>query len=91
MEFAGTEDEPVVLLGNADMAILSGDLKKAISILKNVDPTANGYMDARKKLASIYLDQMKQRRQYAKCYEDLAHTFPTTENLKLYGDALMSI
>lgn len=62
MEFAGTEDEPVVLLGNADMAILSGDLKKAISILKNVAPTANGYMDARKKLASIYLDQMKQRR-----------------------------
>lgn len=91
LEFAGTDDEPVVLLGNADMAILSGDLKKAISILKNVEPTANGYMDARKKLASIYLNNMKQRRQYAKCYQDLADNFPTIEILKLYGDSLMSI
>jgi len=91
MEFAGTEDEPIVLLGNADMAILSGDLKKAISILKNVEPTAKGYMDARKKLANIYLNEMKQRRQYAKCYQDLAETFPNVEYLKLYGDALIQI
>lgn len=48
MEFAGTEDEPVVLLGNADISILSGDLKKSISILKNVEPNAKGYMEARK-------------------------------------------
>ena len=80
-----------MLLGNADMAILSGDLKKAISILKNVQPATNGYMDARKKLARIYLDHMKQRRQYAKCYQDLADHFPTIENLKLYGDALMAV
>lgn len=91
MEFAGTEDEPVVLLGNADIAILSGDLKKAISILKNVEPNAKGYMEARKKLADIYLNNMMQRRQYAKCYTDLADTFPTFENLKLLGDALMKI
>ena len=62
MEFAGTEDEPVVLLGNADIALLSSDLKKAIDILKNVEPNAKGYMEARKKLADIYLNQMKQRR-----------------------------
>jgi tetratricopeptide repeat protein 21B len=91
MEFAGTEDEPVVLLGNADIAILSSDLKKAISILKNVEPNTKGYMEARKKLADIYLNHMMQRRQYAKCYQDLADTFPTFENLKLYGDALMRI
>lgn len=91
MEFAGTEDEPVVLLGNADMALLSEDLKKAISILKNVDPNSNGYMESKKKLASIYLDHMKQRRQYAKCFSDLAEKYPRVENLKLYGDALMKI
>ena len=91
MEFAGTEDEPVVLLGNADIALVSGDLKKAIGILKNVEPNAKGYMEARKKLAFIYLDHMKQRRQYAMCYKDLTDSFPTFENLKLLGDALMKI
>lgn len=91
MEFAGTEDEPVILLGNADIALFSNDLKKAIDILKNVEPNAKGYMEARKKLADIYLNHMKQRRQYAKCYQDLAETFPTFENLKLLGDAMMKI
>ena len=34
---------------------------------------------------------MKQRRQYAKCYQDLAESCPSVENLKMYGDALMKI
>lgn len=91
MEFAGTEEEPVVLMGNADIQIIAGDLKKALGILNSVEPNAKGYMEARKKLAGIYLNEMKQRRQYAKCYQDLAQAFPTFENIKLYGDALMKI
>jgi tetratricopeptide repeat protein 21B len=58
MEFAGTEEEPVIMLGNAEMAISSNELKKAISILKAVEPNAKGYMEARKKLADIYLNHM---------------------------------
>ena len=91
MEFAGTDEEPIVLLGNADIQIISGDLKKALGILNSVEPNAKAYMEARKKLADIYLNEMKQRRQYAKCYQDLADNFPTFENIKLYGDALMKI
>lgn len=91
VEFAGSDEEPVILLGNADLAILQNDLKKALGILKSVEPTAKGYMVARKKLADIYLKNMCQRRQYAKCYYDLAIAFPTFENYLLYGDALMNI
>lgn len=91
MEFAGTDDEPVVLLGSADIAAISGDLKKAISILRTVEPEAKGYMEARKKLADIYLNKMMNRRQYAKCFFDLVQVFPNLENYKRYGDALMSI
>ena len=84
VEFAGSDEEPVILLGNADLAILQNDLKKALGILKSVEPTAKGYMVARKKLADIYLKNMCQRRQYAKCYYDLAIAFPTFENYLLY-------
>lgn len=91
MEFAGTDDEPVVLLGNADIAAASGDLKKALSILKAVEPEAKGYMEARKKMAEIFLHKMMNRRQYAKCYYDLVQVFPNFDNYKRYGDALLEI
>jgi tetratricopeptide repeat protein 21B len=91
MEFAGTEDEPVVLLGNADIAIIGGDLKKALNILRSVEPMAKGYLEARGKLADIYLNKMLNRRQYAKCYFDLVQVFPNFENYKKYGDALLQI
>lgn len=91
MEFVGTDDEPVVLLGNADIAAINGDLKKAITILRAVEPEAKGYMEARKKLADIYLNKMMNRRQYAKCFFDLVQVFPNLENYKRYGDALLSI
>ena len=91
MEFAGTDDEPVVLLGNADIAAITGDLKKSITILRAVEPEAKGYMEARKKLADIYLNKMMNRRQYAKCFFDLVQVFPNLENFKRYGDALLSI
>jgi len=54
MEFAGSEEEVTIFLGNADLAILQNDLKKALGILKAVEPTNKGYMAARKKLAEIY-------------------------------------
>lgn len=91
MEFAGTDDEPVVLIGNADIAAISGDLKKALTILRGVQPEAKGYMEARKKLADIYLNKMLNRRQYAKCFQDLVNVFPNFENYKRYGDALLEI
>ena len=91
MEFAGTDDEPVVLLGNADIAAITGDLKKAIQLLRSVEPEAKGYMEARKKLADIYLNKMMNRRQYAKCFFDLVQVFPNLENYRRYGDALLAI
>jgi len=91
MEFVGTDDEPVVLLGNADIAVITGDLKKALTILRGVEPTAKGYMEARKKLALIYKDKMMNRRQYAKCFFDLVQAIPNFENYKKYGDALLDI
>jgi tetratricopeptide repeat protein 21B len=91
MEFSGTEEEATIFLGNADLHILQNDLKKALSILKAVEPTNKGYMAARKKLAEIYLNNLCQRRQYAKCFYDLCVAFPTFENYMAYGDALMTI
>lgn len=36
-EWAGTEYESIVVISNADIMIMLGDVKKAIDILRNVD------------------------------------------------------
>jgi len=46
-EFAGTDEEPLVLLTNADISVTSGDIKTGIDILKNVPKTSNCYKDSR--------------------------------------------
>ncbi len=42
-------------------------------------------------MAEIYLSELKDRRSYTKCYQDILTEFPTAENHKLSGDALMKI
>lgn len=39
----------------------------------------------------MYLDHLRDRRNYAKCYADLIEIDPSFENYKLLGDALIKI
>lgn len=87
----GTSEEVNILITNSEIAILSGDVKKAISILKGVKVDSPYFVQSRKILADIYLEHLKDRRQYAKCYTDLVDQEASFNNYKLLGDALMKI
>lgn len=65
------------MLANASIALEDGDVKKAISILKTVTPASPYFVEGKKLLASIYLDRMKNRRQFAKCFSDIIDNLPT--------------
>lgn len=90
-QFTGTSEEVNVLIANSEIALLAGDVKKAISILKGVPSDSAYFLQARQLLASVYLDHLRDRRSYAKCYADLIEAEPSFENYKLMGDALMKI
>ena len=53
--FSGTPEEVNVLIANSEMALESGDTKKAISILKGVAKDSTYYADSRILLSNIYL------------------------------------
>jgi tetratricopeptide repeat protein 21B len=89
--FAGTTEEANVLMTNAELAVASNDIKKAISILKAVDKSSSYFVESRKLMADIYLKHMMDRRHYAQSYVDIIEASPTYENYKLLGDALMKI
>lgn len=61
-EFTGTQEEVNVLIANSEIATQTGDIKKAISILKGVNSDSPYFVQARTMLADVYLTHLKDRR-----------------------------
>lgn len=90
-ELQGTTEESKILMLNADIAIYKKNIRGAIDILGAITPDDPCYLDAKKKLAGIFLDDSVDKKAYIKCYEDLVQTNPTTESYVLLADAYMEI
>jgi tetratricopeptide repeat protein 21B len=79
------------MLAQSDMAMKMGDTKKALAMLKKIAPDNISYTEAKKKQAQIYLDELKDRVNYQRCYLEILDHFPTVDNFKLTAAALMDI
>ena len=90
VEFQDMGDELLML--HSDLAIKTGDLKKAVHLLQKIDDKDERlFKKSRIKLADIYLNQVMDRRLYSWCYTQLIEKFPSFENYKLSGNSLMAI
>lgn len=89
--FQGTAEEVRITVANADLALARGSVDEALSILRSVGPEQPYYLQAREKMANIYLHQRKDRRLFASCYREVVEKFPTTQSFLLLGDAYMNI
>lgn len=76
-EFEGTKEEQRLLISNADLAIARGDTDRAITLLKNVNADQPHFLQARQKMAEIYLHHKKDKRLFATCFR----LFPSTIQL----------
>ncbi|KAM9549015.1 tetratricopeptide repeat protein 21B isoform 2-T2 [Guaruba guarouba] len=90
-EFSGTSEELRVVLANADLAIAQGDVEQALTMLQNITPEQPYFVQAKEKMADIYLQHRKDKRLYAGCYRDLVEKLPSAHTLLLLGDAYMNI
>ena len=90
VEFQDMGDELLML--HSDLAIKTGDLKKAVHLLQKVDDKDERlFKKSRIKLADIFLNQVMDRRLYSWCYSQLLEKFPTFDNYKLAANSLMVI
>jgi len=48
-EFAGTPEEVRVMLAQSDLSMKMGDTKKALNMLKKIDPSDRSFVQAKKK------------------------------------------
>ncbi|KAK3772094.1 hypothetical protein RRG08_061179 [Elysia crispata] len=90
-EFANTPEEVRVLIANADLSLARGDMEMALGMLRNITPKQPYFVEARQKMADIYLHHRKDPRLYASCYRELADKAPSTHTSLLLGDAYMDI
>ena len=90
-EFARTSEEVQVMLAQSDLALKMGDTKRALNMLKKIGPQEKSFMQAKKKQAQIYLDELKDRNNYTRCYLEILDAKSSVENFKLVATALMDI
>lgn len=67
-EFAGTSEELRVTIANTDLALAQGDVERALSMLRNVTAEQTYFIEAKEKMADIYLKHRKEKMLYITCY-----------------------
>jgi tetratricopeptide repeat protein 21B len=91
IEFQGTSEESRILLTNVDLSVKRGDINQAIEILTQIKADQAYYVQAREKLADIYLKHRRDKKLFIKTYKELVERDPTPQALVILGDAYMSI
>lgn len=67
-EFSGTPEELRVVIANADLEIAQGDVEQALAMLRSITPEQPYFVQAKLKMADIYLQCRRDKKLYAACY-----------------------
>lgn len=67
-EFSGTPEELRVVIANADLEIAQGDVEQALTMLRSITPEQPYFVQAKLKMADIYLQCRRDKKLYAACY-----------------------
>jgi tetratricopeptide repeat protein 21B len=68
-EFRGTSEETRISVANVDLLLNRGDVDNALILLKKIEPSQPYYVEAREKMANIYLNHRKDKRLYVATYK----------------------
>uniref|UniRef100_A0A673TMP0 Tetratricopeptide repeat domain 21A n=1 Tax=Suricata suricatta TaxID=37032 RepID=A0A673TMP0_SURSU len=90
-EFSGTPEEVRITIANVDLALSNGNVDMALSMLRNITPKQPCYVEAKEKMADIYLQTRKDTSLYIGCYRELCEHLPGPHTSLLLGDAFMNI
>ena len=90
-EFSGTAEEVRISIANADLYLSKNDVENALVLLEAITPDKPYFINAKAKMADVYLNYRKDPRMYARCYKELVNIFPSSNTYILLGDAYMNI
>lgn len=67
-QFKDTPEEMRVMLANVDFALMKDDVDLALNTLRGIGPGQSIYIQAKEKMATIYLHRLRDKRLYVACY-----------------------
>ncbi|XP_016092333.1 tetratricopeptide repeat protein 21B-like [Sinocyclocheilus grahami] len=91
LRFKGTPEETRLMLANVDLALARDDVDAAVVMLQNILPTESTYIQAREKMAHIYLERKHNEKLYITCYREISEQLPGAHTRILLADAFMKI
>ncbi|KAI8612411.1 hypothetical protein BC830DRAFT_1231247 [Chytriomyces sp. MP71] len=89
--FSNTTESHRIILANSDLCLERGEIEASLAILANITPNQPSFIQAKTKMASIYLSHKKDRKAYARCYSDLYDRHKSIETCIVLGEAFMHI
>ncbi|XP_053350629.1 tetratricopeptide repeat protein 21B [Clarias gariepinus] len=89
--FKGTPEEVRVTLANVDLALAKDNIDTALNALGNIMPGDSIYIQAKEKMACIYLEKRREKSLYIACYREICKQLPGPHSYVLLGDAFMKI
>lgn len=90
-EFAKTPEEGRLVIANAELLLQQGNVTKVIELLRSMQPDQPYYLQAKTRLAHVYLHHKKDRQAFAQCFKELVDNCPGSESYLMLGDAYISI
>uniref|UniRef100_A0A673GRS8 Tetratricopeptide repeat protein 21B-like n=1 Tax=Sinocyclocheilus rhinocerous TaxID=307959 RepID=A0A673GRS8_9TELE len=84
LRFKGTPEETRLMLANVDLALARDDVDAAVVVLQNILPTESTYIQAREKMAHIYLERKHNEK-------EISEQLPGAHTRILLADAFMKI
>ncbi|XP_053697755.1 tetratricopeptide repeat protein 21B-like [Sabethes cyaneus] len=90
-KFSSTTEEGRLTIAIADFYSQQGNFTKAIELLKTISSSEPYYVQAKTKMAHLYLVHRKDRLAYAQCFNELVAHNPGPASYLMLGDAYMSI
>ena len=90
-KFSGSKEEGQIKLFKATLLAKSDHVQEGLAILDSFDEKNQLFSKARKTAAKIYLNILKDKAAYIKCFNQLVEVAPNKTNYLLLGDALMNV
>ena len=90
-KFQGTPEEIRFTVANAELALQRGETDTALNILMTIGSEQPYFIQAKEKMAHIYLNYRKDKKMYAMCYRQIVEKAPNPQSYVLLGDAYMAI
>lgn len=90
-EFEKTPEAGRIIIANADLFLSQGNTTRSLELLSSIHAGQSYYLQAKTKMANIYLVNKKDRLSFAQCFKEVVHNNPGPDSFIMLGDAYMSI